>query len=377
MVMRKTVLVLATAALAVLLASGVALVGLEETSQAAFPGKNGRIAYAVSALGQYPDIYTMNPDGSDQARYTSDPGNEGQGAWSPDGTKMAFLSQEDRDRTSCFTEEIYIKNADGSNQTRLTNNELCEVALDWSPDGTRLVFGSLTIDPVSRRSLVTFYTINADGSNQTRLTTVLAALGPASNVSWSPDGTKIAYAGVNPDLSGGGDIYTMNPDGTNQIRLTNTPGLDYLPDWSPDGSKIAFTRQTNPEISSFYEAAIYTMNPDGSGQTPLTDNSGGTIESPRIDYSPTWAPDGTKLAFSRVQGPYPLDDVSVYTINVDGSGLTRLTSDAPSSREFVTDWQPLPGPTGPKTKADCKNGGYKDFGFKNQGECIKAVKKAS
>jgi TolB protein len=68
MVMRKTVLVLATAALAVLLASGVALVGLEETSQAAFPGKNGRIAYAVSALGQYPDIYTMNPDGSDQAR---------------------------------------------------------------------------------------------------------------------------------------------------------------------------------------------------------------------------------------------------------------------------------------------------------------------
>ena|SRR5215208_1682317 len=85
----------------------------------------------------------------------------------------------------------------------------------------------------------------------------------------------------------------------------------------------------------------------------------------------------SKLAFSRVQGPYPLDDVSVYTINVDGSGLTRLTSDAPSSREFVTDWQPLPGPTGPKTKADCKNGGYKDFGFKNQGECIKAVKKAS
>jgi hypothetical protein len=60
---------------------------------------------------------------------------------------------------------------------------------------------------------------------------------------------------------------------------------------------------------------------------------------------------------------------------VDGSGLTRLTSDALASEEWVTDWQPLPGPSGPQTKADCKNGGYKDFGFKNQGQCIKAVKK--
>jgi len=374
--MRRIVLLLASAALGMLLASGVALLGVEEPAQGAFPGKNGRIAYAVSAIGQYPDIYTMNADGSDQARYTSDPGNEGQGAWSPDGTKMAFLSQEDRDRTSCYTYEIYIKNADGSNQTRLTNNELCEVALDWSPDGTRLVFGSLSIDPVSGRTLVTFYTINADGSNQTRLTTVSEALGGAGNVSWSPDGTKIAFAGRTSN--GNIDIYTMKADGTNQIRLTNTPGVEYLPDWSPDGSKIAFTRQTNPGIHIFYQGAIYTMNPDGSEQTPITDTSMLPPESRRIDFSPTWAPDGTKLAFSRLQGQYPYwQDVSVYTINVDGSGLTRLTSDALTSEEWVTDWQPLPGPTGPQTKADCKNGGWKDFGFKNQGQCIKAVKQAS
>jgi Tol biopolymer transport system component len=169
------------------------------------------------------------------------------------------------------------------------------------------------------------------------------------------------------------DIYTINPDGSNQIRLTTTPGFDYLPDWSPDGSKIAYARQTNPDIDLFYEAAIYTMNPDGSGQTPITDNSGGTIESPRIDFNPTWAPDGTKLVFSRRQG----DDVSVYTINVDGSGLTRLTSDTSHTEEFVTDWQPLRAATGPNTKADCKNGGWLDSGFKNQGQCIKAVKHAS
>jgi hypothetical protein len=43
---------------------------------------------------------------------------------------------------------------------------------------------------------------------------------------------------------------------------------------------------------------------------------------------------------------------------------------------FGPDWQPLPNSTTvPQTKADCKNGGWKDFGFKNQGQCIKAVKK--
>jgi hypothetical protein len=79
------------------------------------------------------------------------------------------------------------------------------------------------------------------------------------------------------------------------------------------------------------------------------------------------------LAFSKHQG----NDVSVYTIYLDGSGLTRLATNTPFTEEFITDWQPLPEATGPNTKADCKKDGYKDFGLKNQGECIKAVNHAS
>ena len=69
--------------------------------------------------------------------------------------------------------------------------------------------------------------MDADGSNQSRLTD-----NPYydENLSWSPDGTKIAFAS---DRDGNGEIYVMNADGSNQTRLTSDPADDYYPSWSP------------------------------------------------------------------------------------------------------------------------------------------------
>ena len=57
------------------------------------------------------------------------------------------------------------------------------------------------------------------------------------------------------------------------------------------------------------------MNADGSGQTRLTDN-------PAVDISPTWSPDGKRIAFMSFRDGYP----EIYVVNVDGGGLTRLTN---------------------------------------------------
>jgi len=364
--LRKIFLQLASIGLAVLLASVTALIGVEDEARAAFPGQNGKIIYTAHEFAKYPDIYTMDSDGSNQNRFTSDPGNEGSAAWSPDGSRIAFLSQENRDKATCYSYEIYIAKADGSSLTRLTNDAHCELSLDWSPDGSKIVF--TRAEARNDQSFnVGLYTMNADGSDQKRITPAGTDAGANSSTAWSPDGSKIVFTLKD-------DIYTIDPSGAGLNRLTSSPGLEYLPDWSPDGSKIAFTKQTNPEAGYFYEAEIYTMNPDGSNQTHLTDNSGGSIEFPRIDYRPIWSPDGSMIAFTRREGHTHLNNFNqdIFTMNEDGSNLTRITSDS-SLQEYAEDWQPLPGPTVPETKADCKNGGWRDFGYRNQGQCIKAV----
>ena len=120
------------------------------------------------------DIYVMNADGSNEVRLTNDPSADLDPDWSPDGTHIAFASDRDRD-----IYEIYVMKADGSGQTNITKNGLPNnfspdnSSPDWSPDGTKIVF-------VSRFDIgfgfcepgypCGIFVMNADGSNRTRLT---------------------------------------------------------------------------------------------------------------------------------------------------------------------------------------------------------------
>jgi len=252
---------------------------------ATFPGENGKIAFHRNG-----EIYVMNADGSEQTNISNNPAFDGYPHWSPDGTKIAFMTSRDG-----INYEIYVMNADGTSQTRLTNNADLDAEPIWSPDGTKIAFRS---DRDNHNYQI--YVMNADGSEQTNISN-----NPAADIhpDWSPDGTKIAFAS---DRAGSYQIYVMNADGSEQTRLTN-PAFGYQPSWSPDGTEIAFSssRDGNREI--------YVMNADGTSQTRLTNNAA-------IDEQPSWSPDGTEIAFISSR------DYQVYVMNADGSEQTNISN---------------------------------------------------
>ncbi len=283
--------------------SAVLFVSLTGDLEAAFPGANGRIAFESERDGNG-EIYSMEPDASDQTRLTQSPAADTDPAWSPDGRSIVFTSNRDGN------DEIYTMNADGSGQTRLTTSPGSDSNPSWSPDGRSIVFAS------RRDGQSEIYVMNADGTGQTRLTNNTA---PDAVPSWSTDGTKIAFTS---GRDGRNQIYVMNVDGSNQTRLTTDAGSDVSPAWSPDGKKIAFASNRDGN----YE--IYAMNTDGSDQTRLTRNLD-------VDLDPAWSPDGTQLTFTTNRdGNY-----EIYRMDADGTSQTRLTTN--QAADATPDWQPV------------------------------------
>ncbi len=207
------------------------------------------------------DVYVANADGSGKRRlahaisYVPNPFGAGKGghatpAWSPDGRKIAFMSNRDG------SEEIYLVNLDGSGLVNPTRSRGRDNRPMWSPNGRLIAFRS------DRDGNGEVYVMNADGSGVRRLTR-----NPASDGGpvWSPDGRKLLFVRFR---HGNSDIYVMNRDGSGQRNLTPEArpariARDGSPAWSPDGRFIAFLSERDST------GRIYVMTADGREQGAL------------------------------------------------------------------------------------------------------------
>lgn len=222
-------------------------------------------------------------------------------AWSPVGAQLVAVEGGAL---------VLIDPASGE-RTDLGEPEADVTAVAWSPDGTRIAYGTQG---------GSIYSMGVGGGDHSRLASSLGYVygGLAGfAIVWSPDGVRIAVHAL--QASGSDSLYLMNADGSGLRQLAEglevqsvyfSPGLS----WSPDGTRMAYTTSGGPKGR---RVQIWTASPDGSNPSRLYESAPAPIDSAG---SPVWSADGARIAFEIET----TDGEAVWLVaNADGTGDAR------------------------------------------------------
>ena len=282
-----------------------------------------RIAFVVTSLSEERDEFLANiwivyTTGGTPRRFTAGPRRDIEPRWSPDGTRLAFLSE----RAPKDKLQLYVMPADGGEPTKLTALENGVSSPAWSPDGTRLAF----VSPVGgqrepdneeekRKSrparVITSvkYRFNGEGFTYDRRPHVFVVSTDGSapvqvsdgdfidaDPTWSPDGGSIVFTSARHterDDDDASDLWRVDAKGGIPQRLTATTGPVLLPAFSPDGRSIAYLAR--PAKNAYgRNVRLYVVPSEGAASatclTSALDRSCGALH-----VRPLWSPDGRSI----------------------------------------------------------------------------------
>lgn len=255
-----------------------------------------RITYVNKLNGRYA-LQVADADGFNPQTVVSSKEPIISPSWSPDGTKLAYVSFEKKKPI------VFVQSLLSGQRMVLANFKGNNSAPAWSPDGTKLAI----VLTYSANSQV--YVIGADGTGLQQLS---FSTGIDTEPEWSPDG---AYIYFTSNRGGGPQIYRMPSSGGEAKRVTFEGGYNVSPHISPDGKLLTYVKQD----AKGFRIAVQDL---ATGQVQ-------TLSETTQDESPSFAPNGRMILYATSIG----GKGSLAAVSVDGRVKQRLIDNGGDVRE--------------------------------------------